>query len=91
MKAEVTISNIYWNKKSLGGFFFRDQAYETLEKLVNGSVLEGAEVLSKLDEQTEDLDIDAIEEDFYSSSIEELAEEYDIELVKEDEDEEDNN
>ena len=40
MKAEVTISNIYWNK-GLSNFFFRDQAYNTLEELVKRSLSKG--------------------------------------------------
>ena len=44
MKAEVTISNIYWNN-SLSDFFFRDQAYETLEELVKRSAMNGQDTL----------------------------------------------
>lgn len=87
MKAEVTISNLYWNKVSLGGFFFRDQAYETLEQLVERS-LDGEATLRALDEITEDEDIDSVEEDFYDLSVEQLAKNYDIELEEEDEEDE---
>ena len=87
MKANVTISPIYWNK-SLGGFFFRDQAMRALEELVNRSVLSGEAVLQALNEETEDLDLDDVEEDFYDSSVEELANEFDIPLLEEDEEDE---
>lgn len=79
MKAEVTISNIYWNK-SLGNFFFREQAYENLDDLVKRSKMSGEATLSALDDATEDMDIDEVEETFYSESVEYCAEEFEIEL-----------
>lgn len=79
MKAEVTISNIYWNK-GLSNFFFRDQAYETLEELVTRSTMSGPDTLDVLDEATDDMDIDDVEETFYSESVEYCAEEFRIEL-----------
>lgn len=87
MKATVTISNIYWNK-SLSGFFFRDQSYKTLEKLVNNAAISGEAVLNTLDEQTDDDDLDDVEENFYNMSVEELAEQYGIELEESDDDDE---
>ena len=87
MKADVTISNIYWNKV-LADFFFREQAMKALEELVNKSSMSGEAVLQALNEETEDLDLDDVEEDFYDSSVEELAEEFDIPLLIEDEDDE---
>jgi hypothetical protein len=82
MKAEVTISNIYWNN-SLSDFFFRDQAYNTLEKLVKRSAMNGQDTLDALDEATDDMDIDDVEETFYSESVEYCAEEFGIELEEE--------
>jgi hypothetical protein len=82
MKAEVTISNIYWNK-GLSNFFFRDQAYETLEELVTRSTMRGIDTLDALDEATDDMDIDDVEETFYSESVEYCAEEFGIELEEE--------
>lgn len=82
MKAEVTISNIYWNK-GLSNFFFRDQAYETLEELINRSTMSGPDTLDALDEATDDMDIDDVEETFYSESVEYCAEEFGIELEEE--------
>jgi hypothetical protein len=82
MKAEVTISNIYWNK-GLSNFFFRDQAYETLEELVKRSAMNGQDTLDALDEATDDMDIDDVEETFYSESVEYCADEFDIELEEE--------
>lgn len=82
MKAEVTISNIYWNR-GLSNFFFRGQAYETLEKLVERSATSGRETLDTLDDATEDMDIDEVEEMLYSESVEYCADELGIELEDE--------
>lgn len=82
MKAEVTISNIYWNK-GLSDFFFRFQAYTTLEELVMRSAMSGQDTLDALDNATEDMDIDDVEETFYSESVEHCADEFDIELEEE--------
>ena len=61
---------------------------KALEELVNKSSMSGEAVLQALNEETEDLDLDDVEEDFYDSSVEELAEEFDIPLLIEDEDDE---
>ena len=82
MKTEITISNLYWSK-DLSNFFFRDQAYSTLEELVNRSTMNGVDTLDALDEATDDMDIDDVEEMFYSESVEYCAEEFDIELEEE--------
>lgn len=87
MKAEVTISNIYWNG-GLKNFFFRDQAYSTLEELVKHSTMSGQDTLDALDNATDDMDIDDVEEMFYSESVEYCAEEFGIELNEDEEDEE---
>ena len=79
MTAKVTISEIYWNK-GLANFFFRDQAYETLENLIAHATDIGNVVLAKLDALTEGEDIDDVEENFYGESVATLAEMYDIEL-----------
>lgn len=86
MKAEVTISNIYWNK-SLSDFFFREQAYKTLEELVSRSAMSEQDTLDALDDATEDMDIDDVEEMFYSESVEYCADEFDIELEEEEDEE----
>lgn len=86
MVANVTISNIYWNK-SLRDFFWRTQSMDTLEELMNRSTMSKEDILELLDEQTETEDIDDVEEDFYSLSVEELADNYGIELEEDDEDE----
>lgn len=85
MVANVTISNIYWNN-SLRNFFWRTQSMDTLEELMRRSTMdENNDILQLLDKQTDEEDIDDVEEDFYSLSVEELAENYGIELVEDDE------
>lgn len=88
MKAEVTIEQV-WLNKSLSDFFFRDQAYNTLEELVKRSTMSGQDTLDALDNATEDMDIDDVEEIFYSESVEHCANEFGIELEEEEEDEDD--
>lgn len=79
MTANVTISNLYYNN-SLADFFFRTQAYYTLNELVERSFMGSQLTLKVLDEQTEDADLDDIEEMFYSDSVEEIANHFGIEL-----------
>lgn len=86
MKAEVTMSQIWFNK-SLSNFFFRDQAYETLEELVKRSAMNVQDTLDALDDATDDMDIDDVEETFYSESVECCADEFGIELEDEEDEE----
>lgn len=88
MKAEVTISNIYWNE-TLGNFFFRSQAYERLDELVSRSAMNKQDTLDALNDATEDMDIDDVEETLYSESVGYCAEEFGIELGEWKEDEDD--
>lgn len=74
MKAELTMSQIYWNK-SLTNFFFRKQSEETLIELLE-SVDDYDSFFSDLDELYED--VDELEEDFYSMSVDELKEKFNI-------------
>jgi hypothetical protein len=88
MKAEVTISNIYWNK-GLSNFFFREQALSTLEELIKRSATDGALTLGELDDATEGMDINDVEETFYSESVEYCADEFGIELEEEEDEDDD--
>lgn len=88
MKAEVTMNQIWFNK-SLSDFFFREQAYNTLEELVRRSTMSGQDTLDALDEATDDMDIDDVEETFYSESVEYCAEEFGIELEEEEDEDDD--
>lgn len=76
-----------WFNKSLSDFFFRDQAYKTLEELVERSSMSEQDTLGALDNATEDMDIDDVEETFYSESVEYCANEFDIELEEEEDEE----
>ena len=87
MVANVTISNVYYNN-SLRNFFWRTQSMDTLEELMSRATMDEDDILELLDEQTETEDIDDVEEDFYSLSVEELAENYGIELEEDEEDDE---
>jgi hypothetical protein len=88
MKAEVTISNIYWNK-GLSNFFFREQALSTLKELIKRSATDGALTLGELDDATEGMDINDVEETFYSESVEYCADEFGIELEEEEDEDDD--
>jgi len=82
MTTNVTISNLYWNR-GLREFFFRQQATDTLAELVNRSHMEGADTLDILDDYTEDMSLDEVEEMFYSDKIEDIAEYFGITLKDE--------
>ena len=86
MNANITFSNIYWNE-SLRDYFFREQSWNTVEELSAKCELDVQGFLAQMDDATEDEDIEDVEENFYVSSVEELAEEYDIPLMQEDESE----
>ena len=59
MKAQITISNLYWNKH-LASFFLSSQAYKTLEDVVSKSAYRGADTLNLLDREWEDTDIEEV-------------------------------
>ena len=87
MTANLTISQVYWNR-GLSNFFFRDQALKTLDEFVHKAKVGAEDALDELDEITEEQDIEEVEESFYSMSLNELEDEFCIEL-NEDESEED--
>ena len=60
MKAQITISNVYWNKQ-LASFFLSSQAYKTLQEIVSNSAYRGADTLDLLDrEWDEETDIEDV-------------------------------
>lgn len=79
MKAKITISQI-WLNESLSDFFFRKQAFNTLEELVAKSADGDLQTIEKLNDATEDMDIDDVEETFYSESVKYCAEVFGVEL-----------
>ena len=85
MKANLSMSQVWWNK-SLLSYFFREQSVETMQDLLNRAKNDWDSVLRSIDEQTEDEELDEIEESFYEESVEELAERFYIELEEDNED-----
>jgi GH35 family endo-1,4-beta-xylanase len=79
MKAEITFSQLFWNK-SLMNFFFREQAQQTLEDLIERSTEFARDVVDRIDDVTEDWDINDLEELFYSEGTADVAEELGITL-----------
>lgn len=84
MKAKVSISNIWWHE-GLCDFFFRGQSYKTLELLMALSTMSDKETLRTLDAATEDMDLDDVEELFYSESVEHCANEFGIDINEDNE------
>ena len=85
--SDITLSNIWWNG-GIRGFFFRDQAVDTLEELVDAVGGRAnpdafAELESRI--ESEYNSVEDFEEDCYSSSVEDLLENLGYEV----EDEED--
>lgn len=74
MKANVTLSQMWYNP-SLMGFFMRKQAADTLEEFISrahdktGKTTD--ELLNILEDRYED--VDEMEEDMYNHSVEEIA------------------
>jgi hypothetical protein len=90
MKAEITMSQLYYND-SLMNFFFRDQAKRTLEELMTRASEPGSYVLDDVEDYVNeqmDGDLDTLEEMFYEESVEDIAEVIGIELNEEDEEDE---
>ena len=82
MNVEITMAQI-WANKSLSDVFFREQAYNTLEEMVARSADGDLQTIEKLDKATDNMDIDDVEEIFYSESVEYCANKFGIDLEKE--------
>ena len=92
MKADVTISQVYWNR-GLMNFFFRNQAEATLNDLI-ARTDNPQGVLDQIDEfcETNEMSLDDLEEMFYDSGTSDIIEEFSLESYfsdEEDEEEED--
>lgn len=86
MKAEVTMSQVYHNPKTLMNFFFRTQAEETFEELMS-KVTDTETALNRIDELFDDLD--EVEEILYSESMKTIIMCFGLEdLIEDDDDEE---
>lgn len=74
MKAEITMSQLWWNP-SVRGFFFRYQSWAAVEELmgmVEYSEKTYDEVFDAIDEYFDDLD--ECEETFYSEHLDDIIE-----------------
>ena len=91
MKAEITFPQL-WANPSVRSFFFRTQSENTLVELIDRAVECSSDVVRRIDEYADEnfLDLDEIEEMFYSfedGTLETLANEFGIELEDDSEDE----
>lgn len=84
MKAEVSISQVYYNH-SLLNFFFRTQAENAFNELFESVQEDNREIFNAIENYSDDLD--EIEELFYNESIEELCKIFGLTFISEDEDE----
>lgn len=85
MKAELTIKQLYYNA-SIMNFFFRTQAENTFNELVEKCEESNDAIFEAIENYTDDLD--TIEEMFYNDSIEEIAEALVLTISEEEEEEE---
>ena len=69
MNAQVSISQLYYNKSILN-FFFRSQSEDEFNNLFDSVEEEREDVFNAIENYSDDLD--NIEEMFYSKSIEEI-------------------
>lgn len=85
MKAEITMSQMYWNPSILG-FFFTKQAQNTLTELLDKAE-DRETALEQIDSTADswDMDADSIGDMFHDMTVEELAAQFEIDLVEEEE------
>ena len=83
MKADVTMQQVWYNTGLLH-FFFRQQAIDTLEELLNRSIYDWDTTLNIIDGQSDEdsMDLSEIEEYCYNDSVEDVAERFSINLIK---------
>ena len=82
MKAELTIKQLYYNA-SLMNFFFRTQAENTFNELIEKCTESNDEIFNAIENYSDDLD--EVEEMFYNDSIEEIAEALGLTITEEEE------
>ena len=82
MKANVDFSQVYHNS-SLMSFFFRAQAEDTLNELIEKCTESNDLIFNAIENYSEDLD--EIEELFYNESLEDIAEELGLTIEEEEE------
>lgn len=84
MKTSLTLESL-WLNNSLRNFFFRKQAWDTLEDIVANSSLSDKDTLEHLDDYYNDYDLDDVEEMFYNESVEYIANDCGLALSDDDE------
>ena len=84
MKAELTIEQLHYNA-SLMNFFFRTQAENTFNELVEKCDESNDEIFNAIENYSDDLD--EVEEMFHNDSIEEIAEALGLTITEEEEEE----
>lgn len=84
MKTEITIKQLYYNS-SIMSFFFRTQAENTLNELLEKCTESNNEIFDAIENYSDDLD--EIEGLFYNKSLEDIAEELRLTIEKEEEEE----
>lgn len=82
MTAEITMSQLWWNPYVMG-FFFRNQAQDTLEELMDNVAESTPEVLDAIENYTDDLD--EVEEILYNEPMSVIIETFGLTPI-EDED-----
>lgn len=82
MKAQLSISNLYYNK-SLLNFFFRTQSEEEFNNFFNRVAEETEDVFNAIENYSDDLY--DIEEMFYNDSIEEIISNLGLTAIEEEE------
>lgn len=85
MKAQLSISNLYYNKSILN-FFFRTQSEEEFNNLFDSVEEEKEDVFNAIENYSDDLDY--IEEMFYSDTIQEIISNLALTAIEEEEEEE---
>lgn len=82
MNAQLSISDLYYNK-SLLNFFFRAQSENEFNNLFDSVEEDTEEVFNAIDSYSDDLD--CIEEMFYNDSIEEIISNLGLTAIEEEE------
>jgi len=81
MRTNVTLKQLYYNN-SLLNYFFRTQAQDTFNELLDRAEDSVEDVLEQLSLHFEDMELDDVEEIFYNDQVQEIADTYGISLME---------
>ena len=81
MRTDVTLKQLYYNN-SLLNYFFRTQAQDTFNELLDRAEDSVEDVLEQLSLHFEDMELDYVEEIFYNDQVQEIADTYGISLME---------